>query len=188
MSSNILSEEYDMRKFGLVFSGAQKNMGIAGVCVVIIRQDLLQRSPDSIPDMLNYRIQHEKESMLNTPPVFAVYVLNLVLKWIEANGGVEDIARINKLKAKMLYDYIDNSAAFSNNISDHDRSLMNVIFTLPTEEENKEFVAYAQKKGLMFLKGHRSVGGLRASIYNAAPLTQVEALLRVMQQYERERQ
>jgi phosphoserine aminotransferase len=184
MSSNILSEEYDIDKFSLIFAGAQKNLGIAGVTVIILKNDLLARSKDSLPEMLNYKILIEKKSMLNTPPVFAVYVLNKILKWLDKLGGVKEIEKINKNKASILYEYIDNSNIFSNEVDVSSRSIMNVIFTLPTEEENKFFDKYAQEKGFMFLKGHRSVGGMRASIYNAASLEQVEALVELMKNYE----
>lgn len=184
MSSNILSEEYDINKFSLIFAGAQKNLGIAGVTLVIIKNDLLSRSTDNLPEMLNYKTMIEKESMLNTPPVFAVYVLHEVLKWLHVLGGVKEIEKINKQKAAALYDFIDNSKIYKNDIDKSSRSIMNVIFTLPTEEENKLFDKYAQQKGFMFLKGHRSVGGMRASIYNAALLKQVEALVELMKEYE----
>lgn len=184
MSSNILSEEYDVEQFGLIFAGAQKNMGIAGVTVVVIRNDLLERSPKNIADMLNYKLMHSKQSMLNTPPVFAVYVLNKVLKWVEENGGVAQMAVRNKEKAALLYDFIDNSSLYQNNIEDSDRSLMNVIFNLSDAEEDARFAKEAEKNGLMFLKGHRDVGGIRASIYNAAPIEQVQALIEFMKKYE----
>jgi len=188
MSSNILSEEYDFSKFSLVFAGAQKNMGIAGVTVVIIKNELLCRSSDTLPEMLNYKTIKEKESMLNTPPVFAVYVLNKVLNWLDELGGVKEIEKINKQKAAMLYDFIDNSKIFYNDVSPSCRSIMNVVFTLPTEEENKIFDKYASQKGFMFLKGHRSVGGMRASIYNAADLNQVHSLIQLMKEYELNRE
>jgi phosphoserine aminotransferase len=184
MSSNILSEKYDTDKFSLIFAGAQKNLGIAGVTVVIIKNDLLERSSDYLPEMLNYKVMIEKKSMLNTPPVFAVYVLNKVLKWLDKLGGVSEMEKANKYKAALLYEYIDNSKIFSNDVDISSRSAMNVIFTLPSEDENKIFDKYAQEKGFMFLKGHRSVGGMRASIYNAASLEQVEALIDLMKEYE----
>ncbi len=184
MSSNILGEEYDMSKFSLVFAGAQKNLGIAGVAIVIIKDELLEKSQDNIPETLNYKTMKNSESMLNTPPVFAVYVLNKMLKWAERMGGIKQIEEINKQKAAMLYDYIDNSKLYSNDIDKSCRSIMNVIFSLPSEDENKVFDKYATEKGFMFLKGHRSVGGMRASIYNAANLKQVEALVELMKEYE----
>ncbi len=184
MSSNILSEEYDIEQFGLIFAGAQKNMGIAGVTIVIVRNDLLERSSKNNADMINYQLMQSKQSMLNTPPVFAVYVLNKVLKWVEKNGGVRQMAVQNKEKASMLYDFIDNSNLYKNSIDVDSRSLMNVIFNLPTAEEDAQFAKEAEKNGLMFLKGHRDVGGIRASIYNAAPLAQVQALIEFMKKYE----
>lgn len=184
MSSNILSEEYDVEQFGLIFAGAQKNMGIAGVTVVIIRDDLLERSSKNNVDMLNYQLIQSKQSMLNTPPVFAVYVLNKVLKWVEKSGGVRQMASQNKEKAAMLYDFIDNSNFYKNSIDAASRSLMNVIFNLPSAEEDAQFAKDAEKSGLMFLKGHRDVGGIRASIYNAAPIEQVQALIKFMKEYK----
>lgn len=187
MSSNILSEEYDISKFSLVFAGAQKNLGIAGVAVVIIQDELLARSRNDIAEMLNYKTMKETESMLNTPPVFAVYVLNKMLKWVQKAGGIKGIENINKQKASLLYEYIDNSKLYNNDVDPSCRSTMNVIFTLPCEEENKAFDKYCTEKGFMFLKGHRSVGGMRASIYNAASLKQVEALIELMKEYESNR-
>ena len=186
MSSDIFSRPLDMEKFGLIYAGAQKNMGPAGVCLVIIRDDLLARTPDDIPSMLRYSIYAEKNSMYNTPPCFAIYTVQLVLKWLEETiGGLDAMFALNRKKAGLLYDYMDNSGFYRATAEKESRSLMNVTFRLPSEELEKAFVAEATENGLGGLKGHRSVGGCRASIYNPTPLRAVEALADFMKTFER---
>ena len=186
MSSDIFSRPLEMEKFGLIYAGAQKNMGPAGVCLVIIRDDLLARTPGNIPTMLRYTTFAEKNSMFNTPPCFAIYTVQLVLKWLEETiGGLEKMAELNGRKAGLLYDAIDGSEFYRGTAETGSRSQMNVTFRLPDEELEKRFVAEALENGMGGLKGHRSVGGCRASIYNPTPLTAVEALVDFMQTFER---
>ena len=186
MSSDIFSRPLEMEKFGLIYAGAQKNMGPAGVCLVIIRDDLLARTPDDIPSMLRYSIYAEKNSMYNTPPCFAIYTVQLVLKWLEETiGGLDAMFALNRKKAGLLYDYMDNSGFYRATAEKESRSLMNVTFRLPSEELENAFVAEATENGLGGLKGHRSVGGCRASIYNPTPLRAVEALADFMKTFER---
>lgn len=177
-SSDFLSRPIDMTKMGLLYACAQKNAGIAGVTVVILRKDLLERSPDSLPAMLNYRVHADKESRANTPPVFAIYVLGLVCRWIrDTFGDLEQLAAHNAAKAALLYSELDASAGFYVGHAAADcRSDMNVTFRLPSQDLEKAFVSEAAQQGLVDLKGHRSVGGIRASIYNAMPLAGVEKL------------
>jgi len=186
MSSSILSEVYDIKKFGLVYAGAQKNIGPAGVVVVIIREDLLGRADASVPTMLNYKIYAENGSMYNTPPTFGVYIAKLVFEWLKALGGVAAIQKINEEKAALLYDYLDNSAMFKGTVVKKDRSLMNIPFVTGHDELDAKFVKEAVKAGFVNLKGHRSVGGMRASIYNAMPLAGVKALIDFMKKFETE--
>jgi len=168
MSSDIFSYPFDVSKFGLIYAGAQKNLGPAGVTIVIIREDLLERSQDSLHTMLNYKIHAENNSLYNTPPVFGIYIVGLVAKWLLSIGGLEAIAKINDEKAKLIYDAIDNSNGFYRGHAEKDsRSKMNITFRLPNEDLEKQFVKEATERGLVGLKGHRSVGGLRASVYNA---------------------
>jgi phosphoserine aminotransferase len=186
MSSDIFCRPLPMEKFGLIYAGAQKNMGPAGVCLVIIRDDLMARTPGDIPTMLRYTTYAEKNSMFNTPPCFAVYTVQLVLKWLEETiGGLDKMAELNRKKAGLLYDYMDRSDFYRGTADKDSRSLMNVTFRLPSEELEKAFVAEALENGLGGLKGHRSVGGCRASIYNPTPLAAVEALLDFMRTFER---
>ncbi len=186
MSSDIFSRPLEMEKFGLIYAGAQKNMGPAGVCLVVIRDDLLARTPGDIPTMLRYTTHAEKNSMYNTPPCFAIYTVQLVLKWLEETiGGLDRMAQLNRKKAGLLYDCIDQGGFYRGTAQKESRSLMNVTFRLPSEELEKTFVTEAQKSGLGGLKGHRSVGGCRASIYNPTPLAAVEALVGFMQTFER---
>ncbi|BBO82971.1 phosphoserine aminotransferase [Desulfosarcina ovata subsp. sediminis] len=186
MSSDIFSRPLDVEKFGMIYAGAQKNMGPAGVCMVIIREDLLDRSPKDIPTMLRYSTFVEKNSMFNTPPCFSVYTVQLVLKWLEETiGGLDKMAALNRKKADLLYDYMDQSGFYRGTAEKNSRSLMNVTFRLPSEDLEKTFVAEALENGLGGLKGHRSVGGCRASIYNPTPLAGVEALLDFMKTFER---
>jgi len=185
MSSDILSRQFDVSRFGLIFAGAQKNLGPAGVTVVVIREDLLDRAPATTPTMLNYKTHAEKGSMFNTPPCFAVYVVGLVLKWLKKIGGVPAIEKINREKAALLYAKIDESGYYRGHAEPASRSLMNVTFNLATPELEAKFIAEATAIGLNGLKGHRSVGGCRASIYNAFPREGVVKLVEFMRQFER---
>lgn len=187
MSSDIFSRPIEMERFGLIYAGAQKNMGPAGVCLVVIRDDMLAKVPENIPSMLKYTTYAQKNSMFNTPPCFAIYTIQLVLKWLEETiGGLEKMAEINQQKADMLYGFIDQSGFYRGTARTGSRSLMNVTFRLPTEDLEKKFVAEALKNDLGGLKGHRSVGGCRASIYNPTPITAVEVLVDFMKAFERE--
>jgi phosphoserine aminotransferase len=186
-SSDMFSKPIDIAKHALIYSGAQKNMGPAGVTVVIIRHDLLQRSQKSLPTMLNYAVHAENGSLYNTPPAFAVYALGLVMKWLIAQGGLPAIAKANERKAGKLYAEIDRSGFYRGTANKDDRSLMNVTFRLATEELEKQFVKESTAAGLDGLKGHRSVGGMRASVYNAFPEEGVHALVAFMQEFERTR-
>jgi phosphoserine aminotransferase len=184
-SSDMFSGPIDIRKFGLVYAGAQKNLGPAGLTLVIIRDDLLQRSQKSLPTMLNYAVHAENASLYNTPAVFAIYITRLVMKWLLAMGGLEAVARANERKAAKLYAEIDRTGYYRGHADADSRSLMNVTFRLPSEELEKLFVKESTSAGLDGLKGHRSVGGLRASIYNAFPEEGVDALVQFMRDFER---
>lgn len=177
-SSDFLSHPIDMSRYGLLYAGAQKNAGPAGVTVVVLREELLERVPDELPSMLDYRTYATSRSMYNTPPTFAIYVVMLVTRWLRTQvGGLEEMARRNEQKACLLYDAIDGSGGFYRGHADPDsRSRMNVTFRLPSEELERAFLERASAEGLLELKGHRSVGGLRASIYNAMPVEGVRAL------------
>ncbi|MCL2590930.1 MAG: 3-phosphoserine/phosphohydroxythreonine transaminase [Betaproteobacteria bacterium] len=184
MSSNILSRPMDVRRYGLIYAGAQKNIGPSGVTLVIIRDDLLGRAGANVPSLLNYRIQVDNDSMLNTPPTFGIHMAGLVLKWLKAQGGVDAIAAVNREKARRLYEAIDQSGGFYRNMVDPAcRSIMNVPFNLPTPELEMQFVRESEAAGFIGLKGHKSVGGIRASIYNAVPLEAVEALVGFMKKF-----
>lgn len=184
MSSDILSRRIDVKKFALIYAGAQKNLGPAGVTVVIIRDDMIARSNKKLPSMLRYDVHAENNSLYNTPPVFAVYMVNLVLKWVKNQGGLAVIEKINEEKASYLYEVIDESEGFYAGHAEKDsRSLMNVTFRLPSEELEKKFIAEAAEKGLKGLKGHRSVGGIRASIYNAMPVEGCRRLAEFMRDF-----
>lgn len=184
MSSDILSRRIDVSRFGLIFAGAQKNMGPAGCAVVIIREDLLQADLDHVPTMFRYKTHADKGSMFNTPPCFAIYTIGLVLKWLKKLGGLEVMEEMNREKAALLYAAIDSSSFYRGHAQVASRSLMNVTFNLPTPELEKKFVQEATAQGLDGLKGHRSVGGCRASIYNAFPREGVEKLVAFMQEFE----
>jgi phosphoserine aminotransferase len=187
MSSDIFSRSFDANRFGLIYAGAQKNMGPAGVCLVVVRDDFLKLVPDNLPTMLKYTTHAEKNSMFNTPPCFAVYTVQLVLKWLEETiGGLEEMAALNRRKADLLYNLIDGSDFYNGTADKDSRSLMNVTFRLPSEELEKKFVAQAMENKLGGLKGHRSVGGCRASIYNPTPLNGVEALVDFMKAFEKQ--
>jgi phosphoserine aminotransferase len=181
MSSDIFSRPLDANQFGLIYAGAQKNMGPAGVCLVVVRDDLLALTPGHLPTMLKYTTHVEKNSMFNTPPCFAVYTAQLVLKWLEETvGGLDKMAQINQQKAALLYNLIDSSDFYRGTADKDSRSMMNVTFRLPDEALEKRFVAEAAENDLGGLKGHRSVGGCRASIYNATSLNTVETLVDFM--------
>lgn len=186
MSSSILSQVYDVSKFGLIYAGAQKNIGPAGLTVVIIREDLIGKAMDNTPTMLNYKTHADNDSMYNTPPTFAIYMAMLVFQWLKDLGGVPEIEKRNLEKAALLYDFLDNSSLFKGTVVPKDRSLMNIPFLLPTEELNQKFIQEAKAAGLVNLAGHRSVGGMRASIYNPMPLEGVKALVEFMKQFELE--
>ena len=180
MSSDILSRPIDVSKFGLIFAGAQKNMGPAGVTVVIIREDLLDRVDPKVPTMLQYKTHAEKDSMFNTPPCFSIYCVGRVMNWLKQQGGAAAIEKINREKAALLYQAIDSTGFYRGHAEKESRSLMNVTFNLPTAELEAQFVKEATAAGLDGLKGHRSVGGCRASIYNAFPKEGVEKLVEFM--------
>lgn len=185
MSSDILSRPLDINKFGLIYAGAQKNLGPAGVTVVIVKKDLVKDTPGHLPTMLNYRTHLEKNSLYNTPPTLAIYFLKLVLEWVESEGGVEAMEKRNNEKAKILYDVIDESGGFYIGHARKDsRSNMNVTFTLADKEWEAEFLKQAREKGFVGLNGHRSVGGCRASIYNAVPVSHVEKLAEFMRAFK----
>jgi len=183
LSSTILSRPLDVSKFGLIYAGAQKNIGPAGVCVVIVRKDLLERAGDQVPTMLRYKVHAENGSMYNTPPTYAWYLAGLVFKWLKAQGGLTAMEQLNRRKAEKLYGYIDASGFYSNPVEKHSRSWMNVPFVLADEQFDKPFLKEADAAGLLNLKGHRSVGGMRASIYNAVPEAAVDALIDFMKDF-----
>ncbi len=184
MSSCILSEQIDVSKYGVIYAGAQKNIGPAGVTVVIVRDDLIGNALDGTPTMFNYETHASNGSMFNTPPTYSIYIAKLVFDWLQEQGGVSAMEERNKRKAGLLYDFMDNSKLFSGTAAVEDRSLMNVPFVLPTEELNSAFISEAEKEGLVTLKGHRSVGGMRASIYNAMPEEGVRKLVDFMGNFE----
>ena len=184
MSSNILSRPVDVSKYGLIYGGAQKNIGPAGLTIVIVRDDLIGQAHPFTPSAFDYKQQADNDSMLNTPPTYAVYVAGLVFKWIRSRGGLAAMAEHNRVKAKVLYDYLDGSSFYSNPVARADRSLMNVPFRLKDESLDDAFLKGAQARGMVQLKGHRSVGGMRASIYNAMPVEGVQALVDYMKEFE----
>ncbi len=186
-SSNIFSRPMDFQRFGLIYAGAQKNLGPSGVTLVLIRQDLLDRSPASLPTMMNYKVLAENNSLYNTPPTFGIYLLGLTMTWLKSLGGLPGIAAINQRKAAKLYGEIDRSGFYRGTAHKDSRSLMNVTFRLPSEDLEKRFDKEATANGLDGLKGHRSVGGMRASIYNAFPEEGIDALVAFMREFERTR-
>lgn len=188
MSSDIMSRPIDVSKYGIIYGGAQKNVGPAGVAFVIVREDLLGKVDRAIPSMVDYRSHIKGNSMFNTPPVFPIYVMYQTLTWLKSLGGVEEIQKINEKKAAMLYDEIDRNSLFVGTAAKEDRSLMNVCFVMSDEHKDKEaaFMEFAKSKGMVGIKGHRSVGGFRASIYNSCPTEAVEALVKCMQGFEKE--
>jgi len=187
MSSDIMCRPFDATPFGLIYAGAQKNIGPAGVCMVIIRGDMLKKVPDTLPGMLKYTTYASKNSMYNTPPCFAIYTIQLVMKWLEETiGGLDKMGEINRKKARRLYGIIDASDFYRGTADPESRSLMNVTFRLPDETSEKRFVDQALENGFAGLKGHRSVGGCRASIYNATTLGAVEAFADFMETFEKQ--
>ena len=186
ISSCIMSEELDVSKFGLLFAGAQKNLGPAGVTLVIVREDLIGNAMDITPTMFNYQIHNDNGSMYNTPPTYGIYIMKLVLEWIKEQGGVKAVQEVNEKKAKILYDFLDASSMFKGTVVPSDRSLMNVPFVTDDDDLNAKFIKEAKEAGFVNLKGHRSVGGMRASIYNAMPVEGVEKLVAFMKKFEEE--
>jgi len=184
MSSNILSEVYNVSDFGLIYAGAQKNMGPAGLTVVIIREDLIGNAMDITPTMFDYKTHSENDSMYNTPPTYSIYMMKLVLEWLKDLGGIPAIQKINEEKAQILYDFLDNSNMFNGTVVKKDRSIMNIPFIASSDELNNKFLKEAGANGFVNLKGHRSVGGMRASIYNAMPTEGVIALVELMKKFE----
>jgi phosphoserine aminotransferase len=184
-SSNVMSRPVDVSKYALIYAGAQKNLGPSGLTVVVIRDDLLQHIPDGLHTMLDYRTHVENKSLYNTPNTWGIYVLNLVCEWVKGKGGLEAMYRENQAKAKLIYDAIDATDFYRGHAAVESRSLMNVTFRLPSEELEKQFAKEATAAKLDGLKGHRSVGGIRASIYNAFPREGCEALVSFMREFER---
>jgi phosphoserine aminotransferase len=183
MSSDIMSRPIDVNAHGLIYAGAQKNLGPAGVTLVIVRKDLLERAPKTLPTMLDYRTFASKDSMYNTPPCWSIYIVDLACKWLLDNGGLAAAEKRNQAKAKLVYDVLDKGGFYRGTVEPGSRSLMNIPFRLPSEALEKSFVSEATKLGLENLKGHRSVGGIRASIYNAMPIESVEALVAFMHDF-----
>ncbi|MDR3221677.1 MAG: 3-phosphoserine/phosphohydroxythreonine transaminase [Candidatus Accumulibacter sp.] len=187
MSSTILSRPVDVSKYGLIYAGAQKNIGPAGLTIVIVREDLLGQTVAGTPMMMDYKIQADNDSMYNTPPTYAVYIAGLVFKLLKAKGGLTAMEKFNRAKARILYDALDASGFFNSPVALENRSLMNIPFTLKNPELDEEFLKGAKARGMIQLKGHRSVGGMRASIYNAMPVEGVQALADYMQEFEKTR-
>lgn len=186
MSSDILSRALDVSKYGLIYAGAQKNMGPSGLTVVIVREDLLGHALPVTPSAFNYKTQAENDSMYNTPPTYAIYIMGLVLQHVKATGGMPAVEEHNRAKARLLYDFLDGSSFYRNPVAKEDRSLMNVPFWLKDAALDEAFLKGAQARGMIQLKGHRSVGGMRASIYNAMPIEGVQALVQYMKEFESE--
>ena len=186
MSSNILSRPIDVSKFGLIYAGAQKNIGPAGLTIVIVREDLLGETLKGTPTMFDYKIAADNDSMYNTPPTFAIYIAGLVFKWLRAKGGLATMEKENIAKAALLYDFLDTSEFFISPVARENRSRMNVPFTLKNTDLDEEFLKRAKARGMIQLKGHRSVGGMRASIYNAMPIEGVKTLVELMREFEKQ--
>lgn len=184
MSSHILSRPIDVSKYGVIYAGAQKNIGPAGLCIVVVREDLLDQASVQTPNIFHWKTQAENQSMVNTPPTYSIYIAGLVFDWLLAQGGVIGIEKVNTAKAALLYEAIDASSFYMNNIAINNRSRMNVPFFLKDEGLNDAFIKGAEARGLLQLKGHRSVGGMRASIYNAMPIEGVKALVDYMKYFE----
>jgi phosphoserine aminotransferase len=185
MSSDILSRKLDFNSFDLIFAGAQKNMGAAGATLVVVNKQILGKVKRPIPAIMDYRNHIQSKSMLNTPPVFAVYVSMLTLRWLKENGGVDAMEKLNTKKAALLYDAIDNSKIFKGTVVKEDRSKMNVCFVMDDAEKEKAFLDFAKQNNIYGIKGHRSVGGFRASLYNALPLSSVQYLVEKMEEFEK---
>jgi len=185
MSSHILSRPMDVSRYGLIYGGAQKNIGPAGVTIVIVRDDLLGQALPVTPTVFNYKTQAENDSMSNTPATYGIYVAGLVFQWLKQLGGLAKMEQINRAKAGLLYDYLDQTEFYQSPVAKDDRSLMNIPFTLRSADLDKAFLKETEAAGLMQLKGHRSVGGMRASIYNAMPIEGVQALVQCMREFER---
>ncbi len=186
MSSNILAEVTPVERYAVIYAGAQKNISSAGLTIVIVREDMLERSMDICPTMLKWKTQADADSLYNTPPTYQIYIAGLVFEHLLSLGGVAEMEKINRYKAGLLYDFIDNSDFYTNSVAKEDRSLMNVPFVTPSKETDAAFVAQAAANGLLSLKGHRLVGGMRASIYNAMPVEGVKALIEFMKKFETE--
>jgi phosphoserine aminotransferase len=186
VSSTFLSRPVDVSKYGLIYGGAQKNIGPAGLTIVIVREDLIGHAPAGTPTMLDYKQQADNDSMLNTPPTYAIYVAGLVFQWLKRQGGIAAMEKRNVEKAQLLYDYLDSTGFYANPVAKADRSRMNVPFTLKDAALDDAFLAGAKARGLIQLKGHRSVGGMRASIYNAMPIEGVRALVDYMRDFEKQ--
>ncbi|HPJ35890.1 MAG TPA: 3-phosphoserine/phosphohydroxythreonine transaminase [Spirochaetota bacterium] len=184
MSSCILSEPYKVSDFGIIFAGAQKNIGPAGVTIVIIRNDLMARAGRDLPTMLDFRTHADSNSLFNTPPTYSVYMAKLVFDWLDSMGGVDEIHKMNRCKSSLLYDLIDESKLFRGNVEKSSRSLMNVTFTTGSKDLDAKFIKEAGETGLVSLAGHKTAGGMRASIYNAMPVEGVEALVEFMKKFE----
>ncbi len=185
MSSNILSRPIDVSKFGLIYAGAQKNIGPAGLTIVIVREDLLGETIKGTPTMFDYKIAADNDSMYNTPPTYAIYIAGLVFKMLKAKGGIAAMEQVNRAKAKLLYDALDTSSFYHSPVAVENRSLMNIPFTLKNAALDDEFIKGAKARGMVQIKGHRSVGGMRASIYNAMPVAGVQALVDWMKEFEK---
>ncbi|WP_410678816.1 3-phosphoserine/phosphohydroxythreonine transaminase [Avibacterium paragallinarum] len=186
MSSNILSREIDINQFGIIYAGAQKNLGPAGITIVIVRENLIGKARKATPSIWNYEVQANSDSMINTPPTFAWYLCSLVFKYLLERGGVKAAEKRNQEKAQLLYDYLDQSDFYHNSVAKNNRSLMNVTFTTGNDELNMKFVSEATEAGLQALKGHKVIGGMRASIYNAMPIAGVQALIAFMEKFAAE--
>src|SRR4029453_17988639 len=187
MSSHLLSRVIDVSKYGGIYGGAQKNMGPAGLTVVIVREDLLDRALPITPSAFNWKEQAAADSMLNTPATYSIYIAGMVFEWLLAQGGLAAIERVNVAKAKLLYDYLDQSSFYRNTVRKEDRSRMNIPFKLADESRDGAFLKGAEQNGMVQLKGHRAVGGMRASIYNAMPIAGIETLVAYMREFERTR-
>jgi phosphoserine aminotransferase len=186
MSSNVLSREIDVARFGLIYAGAQKNIGPSGVTVVIVREDLIGQTIKNTPAIFDYALQSKNDSMFNTPPTFAIYVAGLTFKWMRKIGGVREVEKHNIAKAKLLYDYLDATEFYRTLVAKSDRSRMNVPFFLKDDRLDGAFLEQAKERGLLQLKGHRALGGMRASIYNAMPMAGVQALVEFMREFEKQ--
>ncbi len=185
LSSSLLSRPLDVSRFGLIYAGAQKNIGPAGLTIVIVREDLIGHAPASTPSMFDYKIQADNASMYNTPPTYALYVAGLVFQWLKRRGGLAGMEQVNIAKAQLIYEVLDASRFYASPVAKEDRSRMNVPFTLRDASLDEVFLRQAGQRGLLQLKGHRSVGGMRASIYNAMPIEGVQALVELMREFER---